>query len=227
MARLVPAAQGPTTTETSELQSRIDFGRKTLIGELAPYHLTFRGGSLDGQFFRSDSDDFDERKMVDTYWDATGGYPLGGFIDHPNPLVHESSVYRITESNMVDARIFVVATFVGSGPVLSTSDANAESFAPFVPASAQGPAKSAARWGLIAAWVWTILSGGGGALLLVQRGPWPLTNGWFALFSGLAACPFSTWLANRTFGVSVSGRTRFTAAALIWLAGQIARRMAT
>jgi hypothetical protein len=34
-------------------------------------------------------------------------------------------------------------------------------------------------------------------------------------------------LANRTFGVSVSGRTRFTATAFIWLAGQIARRMAT
>jgi hypothetical protein len=52
-------------------------------------------------------------------------------------------------------------------------------------------------------------------MLLIERGRWPLTNGWFALASGLAACPL-----NR-----LSGRTRFVAAFLIWLAGQIARRV--
>lgn len=69
--------------------------------------------------------------------------------------------------------------------------------------------------GEIAAWLWTILAAGGGIMLLVERGPWPLTNGWFAVASGLAACPLTR----------LSGRTRFAAAFLIWLAGQIARRM--
>ena len=43
--------------------------------------------------------------------------------------------------------------------------------------------------GLIAGWAWMLLAGGGGLWLLIARGPWPPTNGWFALFSGLAACP--------------------------------------
>jgi len=75
------------------------------------------------------------------------------------------------------------------------------------------------RWlpilGETAAWLWTLLAAGGGIMLLIERGPWPLTNGWFALASGLAACQL-----NR-----LSGRTRFAAALLIWLAGQIARRV--
>jgi hypothetical protein len=75
------------------------------------------------------------------------------------------------------------------------------------------------RWlpilGEAAAWLWTLLAAGGGIMLLIERGPWPLTNGWFALASGLASCPL-----NR-----LSGRTRFVAALLIWLAGQIARRV--
>jgi hypothetical protein len=61
-------------------------------------------------------------------------------------------------------------------------------------------------------------------MLLIERGPWPLTNGWFALASGVAACPLTAWLASRSLGVTLSGRVRFAAAALIWLAGQIARR---
>jgi len=43
--------------------------------------------------------------------------------------------------------------------------------------------------GLIAAWAWTIVAGIGGLGLIITLGPWPLTNGWFALFSGLSACP--------------------------------------
>lgn len=81
------------------------------------------------------------------------------------------------------------------------------------------------RIGLVAAWAWTMLAGGGGVLLLIQRGPWPLTNGWFALCSGAAACPLTAWLARRSLGVSLSGRVRFAAALLIWLAGQLARRV--
>jgi hypothetical protein len=84
------------------------------------------------------------------------------------------------------------------------------------------------KWGsrlaLIAAWLWTFLAGGGGAMLLIEKGPWPLTNGWFALCSGVAACPLTAWLANRVLGISLSGRVRFATAALIWLAGQITRR---
>ena len=84
--------------------------------------------------------------------------------------------------------------------------------------------ESTATLGLVAAWAWTILAGGGGAMLIISRGPWPLTNGWFALCSGVAACPLTAWLANRFLGVALSGRARFAAATLIWLAGQIARR---
>jgi len=96
------------------------------------------------------------------------------------------------------------------------------------PSTRSSPAQQVrfkARLGLLAAWSWTILAGGGGVLLLIQKGPWPLTNGWFALCSGLAACPLTEWLARRTLGLSLSGRVRFAAAALIWLAGQLARRV--
>jgi hypothetical protein len=82
----------------------------------------------------------------------------------------------------------------------------------------------AARLAPIAAWVWTILAGGGGVLLLIERGPWPLTNGWFALVSGIAACPLTAWFAKRSLGIAFSGRARFWTAAVVWLAGQIARR---
>jgi hypothetical protein len=61
-------------------------------------------------------------------------------------------------------------------------------------------------------------------MLLIERGPWPLTNGWFALLSGIAACPLTAWLAIRFLGVTLSGRVRFAAALLIWLAGQVALR---
>ena len=79
--------------------------------------------------------------------------------------------------------------------------------------------------GLVAAWAWAILAGGGGVMLLIEKGPWPLTNGWFALCSGIAACPLTAWAAKRGFGVTLSGRAQFAAAGLIWLAGQLARRL--
>jgi hypothetical protein len=84
--------------------------------------------------------------------------------------------------------------------------------------------KWGARLALIVAWAWTLVSGGGGVMLLIETGPWPLTNGWFAVCSGVAACPLTAWFANRILGIPLSGRARFVAAALIWLAGQIARR---
>jgi len=82
-----------------------------------------------------------------------------------------------------------------------------------------------ARLGPFAAWAWTILAAGGGAMLLIDKGPWPLTNGWFALLSGAAACPLTAWCAKRWFGIRLSGRAQFVAAVVIWLAGQIARRI--
>lgn len=58
-------------------------------------------------------------------------------------------------------------------------------------------------------------------MLLMERGPWPLTNGWFALCSGMAACPLTAYFATRVLGISLSGRVRLAATAIIWLAGQI------
>jgi hypothetical protein len=82
-----------------------------------------------------------------------------------------------------------------------------------------------ATLGWIAAWAWTILAGGGGLWLLWTKGPLPLTNGWFALLSGLAACPATAWLLKKYAGIMVSGRVRIAAAALIFIAGHIAKRV--
>jgi uncharacterized membrane protein len=75
-------------------------------------------------------------------------------------------------------------------------------------------------WAL--AWLWTIVAGGGGLWLLVTKGPLPLTNGWFALLSGIAACPLTASLMQRHLRVRVSGRMRIAAVVLIWIAGRIA-----
>ena len=72
------------------------------------------------------------------------------------------------------------------------------------------------------AWTWTLLAGGGGLMLLVEKGPWPLTNGWFAMFSGIAACPLLVPLARRVAGVALSGRARFWAALAFLVAGRVA-----
>ena len=90
--------------------------------------------------------------------------------------------------------------------------------------STEQPGKWKSRLALIVGWAWTLAAGGGGVMLLIEKGPWPLTNGWFALCSGIAACPLTAWLTNRILGISLSVRARFVTAALIWLAGQIARR---
>jgi hypothetical protein len=76
--------------------------------------------------------------------------------------------------------------------------------------------------GLVVAWAWTILAGGGGLWLLVTKGPLPLTHGWFALFSGIAACPLTASLLRRYAGLAVSGPVRFAAAALFFVAGHVA-----
>jgi hypothetical protein len=50
----------------------------------------------------------------------------------------------------------------------------------------------------------------------------PPTNGWFALFSGIAACPLTAKFFLRYARVSLSGRARFAAALLFVVAGRIA-----
>ena len=81
---------------------------------------------------------------------------------------------------------------------------------------------SMARLGLIAAWVWAVLAGGGGLVLLLMPGPLLLTNGWFALFSGVAAWPLTASASQKFLRVKLSGRTRIAAAALLFVAGRIA-----
>jgi hypothetical protein len=77
-------------------------------------------------------------------------------------------------------------------------------------------------FGLIAGWGWGFVCIVGGIGLLITRGPWPLTNGWFALFSGLAACPATAWIIRRLTGKQVSGWVQFALAFLIILAGRTA-----
>jgi hypothetical protein len=84
------------------------------------------------------------------------------------------------------------------------------------------PGTRGERLGLIAAWGWTVVAGGGGLLLLLEKGPWPLTNGWFAFLSGLVACPLTSWFLEKHAEVTISGRVRFAAAALLFIAGRIA-----
>ena len=83
--------------------------------------------------------------------------------------------------------------------------------------------RTAMRWlGSLIAWEWTVVAGGGGLGLLITEGPWPPTNGWFALFSGLSACPLTAWLLTRYAGWTPSGWVRLGAAVLFILAGRTA-----
>jgi len=82
--------------------------------------------------------------------------------------------------------------------------------------------KLGAALGWIAVWAWTIVAGGGGLLLLLEKGPLPLTNGWFALLSGISACPLTASLFKKLAGITISVRVRISAAALFFIAGRIA-----
>ena len=79
--------------------------------------------------------------------------------------------------------------------------------------------------GWIAGWTWTLVAGGSGFWLLVTRGPWPPTNGWFALFSGLAACPLVAWSLKKYAGVRLSGWLQFAVAVLVFVAGHLALKI--
>jgi hypothetical protein len=73
----------------------------------------------------------------------------------------------------------------------------------------------------VAAWAWTLLAGLGGLFLLIMRGPLPLTNGWFALFSGVLACPLLPRLVKSASGRTVRWRVLLGCSAAIILAGRI------
>ncbi|HUI40920.1 MAG TPA: hypothetical protein VL523_03015 [Terriglobia bacterium] len=85
--------------------------------------------------------------------------------------------------------------------------------------------KVGAALGWTAVWAWTIVAGGGGVGLLVLRGPWKPTHGWFALFSGLAACPLTAALLKKYAGITVLGWVRVGVAVLFIVAGRIALRV--
>jgi hypothetical protein len=74
----------------------------------------------------------------------------------------------------------------------------------------------------IVAWGWALLAGVGGLALLIRQGPLPITNGWFAMFSGIAACPLTASLLRKYAGIIVSMRVQFAVALLIFIAGRIA-----
>src|SRR5277367_4366463 len=74
----------------------------------------------------------------------------------------------------------------------------------------------------VVAWAWAIAAGVGGLMLLVHEGPLPITNGWFAMFSGIAACPLTASLLQKYARVAVPGYVQFAVALLIFIAGRIA-----
>ena len=73
----------------------------------------------------------------------------------------------------------------------------------------------------IAAWAWALVAGVGGLMLLIHEGPLPITNGWFAMLSGIAACPLTASLVNKYARIVVPGYVQFAAALLIFIAGRI------
>ena len=74
--------------------------------------------------------------------------------------------------------------------------------------------------GWVVAWGWALLTLIGGLGLIITLGPWPPTNGWFALFSGLSACPVTAWVFRRYRGINYPGWALFVVAFAIILLGR-------
>ena len=70
------------------------------------------------------------------------------------------------------------------------------------------------------AWAWALLAGIGGLVLLLHEGSLPIPNGWFALFSGIAACPLTA--LEETCRRRVPLHAQLTVALLIFIAGRVA-----
>ena len=73
----------------------------------------------------------------------------------------------------------------------------------------------------LVAWGWARLAGVGGFVLLVHEGPLPITNGWFAMLSGIAACPLTARLLKRYARIVVPGYVQLAVALLIFVAGRV------
>jgi hypothetical protein len=71
-------------------------------------------------------------------------------------------------------------------------------------------------------WAWAVIAGFGGLVLLIHQGPLPITNGWFALLSGIASCPLTGSLVKRHTRFAVSIYSQLALALLIFLAGRVA-----
>ena len=83
--------------------------------------------------------------------------------------------------------------------------------------------KTTLAWlAVIAGWAWCLFAAGGGFGLLLLRGPWPPTNGWFAMLSGLAACPLIGQMLRKSRRLKVSGWQQFGAAVLLVSLGRLA-----
>jgi hypothetical protein len=72
------------------------------------------------------------------------------------------------------------------------------------------------------AWIWALVAGIGGIALLIHEGPLPITNGWFAMVSGAAACPLTGLLLKKYAGLTIFISTQLAIALLIFIAGRIA-----
>jgi hypothetical protein len=79
-----------------------------------------------------------------------------------------------------------------------------------------------ARIAGVVGWAWCLFVGAGALGILFLRGPWPPTNGWFALMSALAACPLIGRLLRDRAHVPVSGTQQFAAAVLLVSLGRLA-----
>ena len=71
-------------------------------------------------------------------------------------------------------------------------------------------------------WVWAVIAGLGGLVLLIHEGPLPITNGWFAFLSGFASCPLTGSLVKRHTRFAVSIYAQLALALLIFIAGRAA-----
>lgn len=79
--------------------------------------------------------------------------------------------------------------------------------------------------GWLVAWGWALLTIIGGLGLIITLGPWPPTNGWFALFSGVAACPITAWILRRYRGINFPSWARFVVAFALILLGRLALKI--
>jgi len=75
--------------------------------------------------------------------------------------------------------------------------------------------------GWLVAWAWTVIAGGGGLGLLITRGPLPLTNGWFALFSRRFSVSTDSVAHKKYAGITLSSWVRFAIAFLIIVVGRL------